>query len=249
MPMDALSTTLFTPVAGAWVGLVLALALFSAILGDQALARFAQHILVGGSLGYAALMAVREVLEPRLMLGLRNAAGDGWLWAPLVLGLLLWVAGLDALRGQDAPPPAQRAPWRRLLRLLGMIPVALMVGVSVTVALLGVLQGTLLPQLGVALRTQANLAGSPGEWGTVLLTLLLTTATLLFLTGAEGVATGPAMVRMALAAWRWIGQRALWLAAGVLFARLAAARISLLTGWVEFLIHSLQETGLWRWIE
>ncbi len=247
--MDTLSTMLFTQVAGAWVGLFLALALFSTILGDQGLARFAQHVLVGGALGYAALMAVREVLEPRLLLGLQTGAGDGWLWVPLGLGLLLWLAGLDALRRPADHPPARVALWRRLLRLLGIIPVALMLGVAVTVALLGVWQGTLLPQTMAALRTQVDAGATPTDWMTALLTVLLTSAALLFLTGHGSQERAPRPIQLLLGGWRWVGQRALWLAAGVLFARLAASRISLFSGWVEFVNRSVQQTGIWRWFE
>ena len=247
--MDTLSTLLFTPVAGAWMGLFVALALFSIILGDQGLARFAQHVLVGGALGYAALMAVREVLEPRLLLALQTGAGSGWLWVPLGLGLLLWLAGLDALRTPAEHSSAHAALLRPLLRLLGVRPVPVMMGVGVTVGLLGVWQGTLLPQMMVALRTQVDGGAPPSGWMTPLLTLMLTTAALLALTGQGSQERAPRPIQMLLGGWRWVGQRALWLAAGVLFARLAASRISLFSGWVEFVNRSVQQTGIWRWFE
>jgi hypothetical protein len=167
----------------------------------------------------------------------------------LGLGLLLWLAGLDALRTPAEHVAARAAVWRRLLRLLGIIPVALMLGVGVTVALLGVWQGTLLPQMMVALRTQVDGGATPSGWMTPLLTLLLTTAALLTLTGQGSQQRAPRPLQMLLGGWRWVGQRALWLAAGVLFARLAASRISLFSGWVEFVNRSVQQTGIWRWFE
>jgi hypothetical protein len=47
--------------------------------------------------------------------------------------------------------------------------------------------------------------------------------------------------------WAWVGQRAVWLAAGILFARLAASRTSLLIAQLEFLRASFVSTELWQW--
>jgi hypothetical protein len=244
--MDNSTPALFSQLAGAWVALGLALVLFSTLLGDHRLGRLAQHVLIGAALGYAALVAVRELLLPRVATALAGNGG-GWVWLPLLLGLLLWLAGADAMRGAHSDQPLPR--WRAWLRLLGLIPVALMLGVGITVALLGVLQGTLLPQVGTLIARDVDLAAPPVTLATGILTLLLTTATLLHLTWGQGRTSAGRPLFAPLAAWRWIGVRALWVGAGVLFARLAVARVSLLIGWLEFVLQRLRETGLWQWVE
>jgi hypothetical protein len=79
---------------------------------------------------------------------------------------------------------------------------------------------------------------------TGLLTLVLTSATLLHLTWEWPSGGLPSWLRAPITLWRWIGLRALWFAAGVLFARLAASRLSLLIGWLESLGSYLEATGL-----
>lgn len=249
--MDNAISELFTPVTGALFGLVVALLLFSTVAGDHFLSRLAQHLFVGAALGYAALLAVREVLLPRIVTAWLGAADAGWIWVPLVLGLLLWLAGLDQLLRPGSTARGGLSSWRQILRHLGLIPVLLMVGVGVTVALLGVIQGTLLPQIGVLVGSDIRVDAPPLVLATGLLTLLLATATLLHLTwaGEAGAKPLPVWLHAPAAAWRWVGLRALWLAAGILFARLAAARLSLLIGWYEFVGQAIRQTGLWAWIE
>ena len=46
--------------------------------------------------------------------------------------------------------------------------------------------------------------------------------------------------------WAGLGKRGLWFAAGVLFARLAASRLSLLIVWLESMIQFLQQSWIWQ---
>lgn len=249
--IDSLGSLLFTPAAGAWVGLLVTLGLASLLLGDSVLARLAQHVLVGAVLGYAALVALRQVLVPRLANGLFGNEPKLWLWLPLLLGLLMWIAGFDYLRTGFAGAQSQALPpWRRGLRLLGLLPVALMLGVGVAVALLGVVQGTLLPQLASVIRIGPDVGDPSGALAARLLMLVLTTATLIHLTVSRRQATAtPRLLRTTLDIWRWLGARALWIAAGVLFARLAASRLSLLIGWMLDLATRLRATGVATWLQ
>jgi hypothetical protein len=236
---------------GLWVGLFFSLAIFSALAGDHWLARLAQHILVGVALGYVAVVTVREVLQPRLLVGLlRSSMTDLNGWAPLLLGLFLWLAGVDYLWSQGQPPSPVLPLWRRALRLLGALPVALMLGVGVGVGILGLLQGTLLPQAWRVAITGPTFSTPNISFISGLSLLVLTTATFAHLTINVNahLAHQPALVQSIFRVWLWIGQRALWVATGVIFARLAAARFSLLISRFDYFLQGLTSTGLWTYI-
>lgn len=242
---------LFANQVGLWVGFIFSLLIFSALAGENALARLAQHILVGASLGYVAVLVLRDVLQPRLFTPLWQASGvQLGLWAPLILGVLLWAAGLD--RVLERQKPLTVAPlWRRILYSAGMVPVALLLGVGSAVALIGVVQGTLLPQFVRAASTGIPWSASPAAFLAGGLTLLLTTATLLHLSVRldQAIIKQSGLMHRLLSGWIWLGKHALWVASGVIFARLVAARLSLLIGRLEFFLFSLKETHLWQWAE
>ncbi len=226
---------------GTWLGLALALAIFSLLVRDNRLARLAQHIFVGASLGYLGVIALVDVLWPRVMLGWRAGwqAPDQWinLWLPLALSALLLAAAVE--RMVAAPPAASPPGWRRGLRGAGALPASLLVAIGVAAGAVGLLQGTLWPQFLEAARRAIppDSAANPGALASGLLTLLISVATLLFLT-AQPLA-GNRLLRGVM----WIGQRALWLAAGAIFARLAAARFDLLIGQVEYFWQRLAGLG------
>lgn len=233
--------------AGLWVGLTMTLLIFSLLAGDNALARLAQHLLVGASMGYAALMAIQYVISRRLLAPL--AQGE---WAtnaaPLALSLLLLAAGLDRIFRQGVPPAGQRAP-RVWLQVVGVFPLALLLGVGIATGVVGIVQGTLFPQmLQVLFGTwQGDETGLSLWLGA--LTLLLTTATLLHMTLDHRTQILPLArpVRDLLLFWVWLGERALWLAMGIVLARLFASRLTLLVERLDYLAVTLQATGLWQW--
>ena len=231
--------------AGAWLALALALAILSLLVRDNRFARLAQHIFVGASLGYLGAIALGDVLWPRVAAGARAGPGapDQWinLWLPLALGLLLLAASAERMLAEPlAALPSSWPRWRRLLRGAGALPVALLVGVGVAAGAVGLVQGTLIPQFLEAARQAIppDSATNGGALASGLLTLLVSVATLLFLTAQ------PLAHHRLLRAATWIGQRALWLAAGVLFARLAAARFDLLIAQVEYFWQRLQAAGI-----
>ncbi len=238
-----------------WIGLAVSLAIFSLILGENWLSRLAQYLLVGTGLGYAAVLAWQAVLLPRLIAPLlAGQAADWTLWIGLILGGLLWLAGVERLaNGPDDDPAARSSrprPFTRLVRGAGVAPVALLVGAALGVGIAGAWQGTLLPQITRAVAWQADGGGATLDLLTGVLVLLLTTGALLALVmDVDRYPVGPAVVRGLIKLWIWLGQRGLWLAAGVIFARLLAARFSLLIAWFYGLFIFLEKTGLWRWAD
>jgi len=250
-----------------WVSFIFSLMIFSMVLGDNLLSRIAQYILVGVSLGYLGALTIQHVLRPRLFGPLFAApfatlAAAPQLWIVLLLGLLLMVAGVERMVTQmpneegvdSAHRPGEAHPlpsWRRNLRTAGMIPAALLIGISVAVLFIGILQGTLWPLFWQTAQSGLNWSASVGTALNSVLILLLTTATLLAwaVPVAQITADQPRWVRYLLRWGAGIGKRALWFSAGLLFARLFASHLSLLIARVEFFIYGLNQSKLWDWAE
>jgi hypothetical protein len=136
---------------GLLVGLVLTLFIYSYILGDNPLYRLAVHTLVGVSAAYAAVVVTRQLLFPlwaRLRQEPTNVA-NLWL-VPILLLILLFV----------------------LKRWTGNGAVAFLIAVGSAVALVGAVQGTLLPQI-------TAVPNNPLFAGHGLVTAVLTICTLL----------------------------------------------------------------------
>ncbi|MCB9115010.1 MAG: hypothetical protein M9936_31330 [Caldilinea sp.] len=244
--MDSVFQAEWLDAAGLWVGLIFSLLVFSAILGDHLLARLAQYVLVGAVLGYAVAVVWQSVLGMELVGALRaDPAGNPWHWVPVGLAAVMLVAGLDRIFTQGRRGPPARG-WRRWLRSIGAAPVLLLVAMAVAVAIVGALQGTLAPQFMQAARTGLPW-GAPAEvFLTGALTLLLTTAGLVFfVVDADRHLGGqPAWVQRIMRGWIWLGQRAVWLAAGAIFARLIASRLSLFIAELHYLSSTFQATGV-----
>ena len=115
---------------GILIGFTLTLFIYSYLFGDNPLYRLAVHVLVGVSAAYAAVFIVAQVLLPIYNQIARDPISpSSLLWLiPTAMALLLIIKRLPAT-------------W------LGNIPVAYLIGVGAAIALLGAIQGTLLPQI------------------------------------------------------------------------------------------------------
>lgn len=239
--VDSLSQATASAQIGLWVGLIISLMLAGMLLRDNGPARLAQHILVGAAIGYATVLAVRGVLEPQVLRPLRAGFADTPLsWPALVMLLCLLVPGVVQILNRGHPP--------RWLTLAGTLPVAFIAGTTIAIAALGVVQGTLAPQFLRAAAT--GLADGPAlTMITGVLTLLVTSGAIIHLrvNPARDLRAAPGWIRGLVTAWAAVGRRGLWLAAGVIFARLIASRVSLLAARFEYLAATLQQTGLWAW--
>jgi hypothetical protein len=236
----------FAAQAGVIVGFLVSLLILSAVFGDHWLARLGQYVLVGAALGYAAVVAWSAMLNLGFVREVRAAPGAGaWNWIPIVLGALLFIGGFERVINQTRAGPPQ--PWQRALRGLALIPVAVLVGGGIAVVLLGTLQGTVVPQFLRAAQIGFDWSAPLDVFLTGALTLLITASALVyFAVVPERHLDGqPAWIRRLMMAWIWLGQRAVWLAAGVIFARLAISRISLFIAQVDYLKAVLGHRDWW----
>jgi len=129
---------------GLIIGFILTLLVFSYLLGDNPLYRVAIHLLVGTSAAYAAVIVIRQVILPVFAL-IQDAPDNpnNFMWlAPLFLAVLLFLKRLPTLS------------W------LGNNTLAVLVGVGAATALVGVITGTLWPQVTAV--TPANVL-FPGQ--------------------------------------------------------------------------------------
>jgi hypothetical protein len=112
-----------------WVAAIVTLIVLGGLLGERRLFGWSQHLLAGLVTGFLALLAVREVILPRLVDPLlAGGAGRAELW----LGLALVGA-------------AAGAPW--LPRVVAAVPISIAIGSLAAFALGGAVIGTVLPQL------------------------------------------------------------------------------------------------------
>lgn len=115
---------------GILVSFTFTVLVLSYALGDNLLFRLAVHIFIGAAAGYAAAVALKDVLLPRL----------GAMSQTQMMVALIWILLLGMKLFGSSP---------RISRI-GNLAAALMVGVGAAVAVGGAIQGTLVPQVSAA---------------------------------------------------------------------------------------------------
>ena len=205
---------------GILIGFTLTLFIYSYLFGDNPLYRLAVHLLVGVSAAYAAIFVVNQVLLPIYAQIARDPISlPSLLWLiPTMMALLLIIKRLPAT-------------W------LGNIPIAYLIGVGAAVALLGAIQGTLLPQIfGIG---QATTAVSG------LVTALFTAVTLLSFQftarkkgGDEDAEWNPPVWQRRL---QFAGQVLLTIMFGALFTAVLTTSLTLFTERITYFITQLMD--------
>jgi hypothetical protein len=196
--------------AATWVAALATVVVLGGLLGERRLFGWSQHLLAGLATGYLALLALREVIVPRLVAPIAaDPTGSPELW--LGVALVAMTAG---------------APW--LPRLIGAVPLSIGVGALAAFALGGAIVGTLLPQLDAAIAT-------PEGGATAVASSIITVLVLLgFLRGGpRGRVAGSAAE---LGRWLMLGGLGAWLGY-LLFSRLVLLldRLAfLLSDWIGF---------------
>ena len=200
---DGLAETVAT-----WTAALVTILVWAYLFGERRFFRLAQHLLAGLATGYLVLLAIREVLVPRLLEPIGSGSANP----------LLYVAALLALAMVGAA-------W--LPRGIVAVPVAVLVAATAAFALGGAVAGTLMPQLGASLIAPGLGAGQlVGSAISLAITVLVLTA---FLHGAPR----SRMLVGAAGAGRWLllGGIGGWL------GFLLVSRLSLLVDRVAFLLN------------
>jgi hypothetical protein len=118
--------------AAVWVAAAATLIVLGGLLGERRLFGWSQHLLAGLATGFLALLAITEVLVPRLLAPLAaDPVGRAELWFGVAL------VGVAA-----------GSPW--LPRIVSAVPLSIAIGALAAFALGGAVVGTLLPQLASA---------------------------------------------------------------------------------------------------
>lgn len=191
-----------------WVGALATIGVWSYLVGARRTFALLQYLLAGLATGYLVLLAIRDVLAPRLVSPLLAAPGDHLLLLPAL-------ALVGVLIGATWLPRRVTAP-----------ATAILVGGIAAFALGGAVIGTILPQMAAAL--PATAATSPDLASGVLALVITVLVLLSFLRGApRGALTAQAA---ALGRWLLIGGVGGWL------GFLVVSRLALLVDRVGFLL-------------
>ena len=191
-----------------WVAALATIGVWSYLVGAGRLFGWLQYLLAGLATGYLALLAIRDVLIPRLAAPLLTNPGEHLLLVP-ALALVGLLAGASWLPRRATAPAT-----------------AILVGGIAAFALGGAVIGTILPQTAAAL--PAATASSPDLAG-VLLSLAITV--LVLVAFLHGEPRGRLPTRAAtLGRWLLIGGIGGWL------GFLVASRLALLVDRVAFLL-------------
>ena len=215
-------------VISGFIGLILTLLVFSYLIGDNPLFRFAIYLFIGVSSAYAAFAAWQYVLWPKLFSPFFTQLGDLnqllLLAVPLVLSL--------SLLAKLSP----RTSW------MGNFAMAILVGVGAATAVGGALMGTLVPQAQAAMNEfdMGSVSGSAILFRLVQATIMffgtiLTLAAFHFTTGRAP--DGSAKKNGFLDGLGKAGRIFISITLGVLFAGVYMASLTAMIERLSSLIH------------
>lgn len=211
-------------IAGLVIGMLLTLAIFSYLIGDNPLYRLALYVFIGMLVGYSLGMVLHDVLYKMALARIFENPLSGEARAaliPLVLGIMLLFKGFPRYA------------------YVGRFPLAYLLGVGVAVAAGGALVGTLVPQIGAtgqAFRTLGPLDGLLVIGGTILTLLTFT-----FGAGKAQQQEPPGMRERVTRILRAAGQVFLLFAFGAAFAGAVTASLSALIGRAHYLIEAVDK--------
>ena len=190
-----------------WVAALATIGVWSYLVGARRIFALMQYLLAGLATGYLVLLAVREVLVPRLVAPLMADPGEH-LWLVPAAGLVLLLVGAAWLPRRATTPAT-----------------AVLVGGLAAFALGGAVVGTILPQMAAAL---PGAAGGPDRLGEVVALVI----TVLVLVGFLHGAPKGRLTARAVTAGHWL----LIAGIGGWLGFLVASRLSLVVDRIAFLL-------------
>ena len=195
------------------IGFCLSLCIFSYLIGDNPLFRFAVHLFIGVSAGVVTITVLYQVLYPKLLLPLVSG-GSGQRWTaivPLVLALLL-LSRISPKAGQ-----------------IGAIPSAYLLGTGAAITVGGVVLGTIFPQFGATINPfSLSTEVSEKVEGAIILVATITSL-LYFYFGARLEIGKPLSRPLWIEVSAKIGQVFILISLGAVFAGVYLTSISALT--------------------
>ena len=201
-----------------WIAAILTLMVYSYLLADNPLYRLAQHLFVGSSVGYAAVVVIHNVLRPRLLEPLLDDATGNWPYVlPLLLGLLLLTKARD------------NTAW------LGNSSMAFLFGVGAALAIGGALIGSFLPQIQASWVSvlPSTAGGATAAVNNILMTVgTISTLSYFYFTMGARKNRGSSLLRFGSTVGRWV----LLITFGAIFGNRVMAYVSLLIERVHFLL-------------
>ncbi|NLI15683.1 MAG: hypothetical protein GX409_05280 [candidate division Zixibacteria bacterium] len=195
---------------GTWVAALLTLAIYSFLYKDNPFYRFAEHLLVGVSVGFLIVIAYNDTVVPKIIYPLFTRR-DWWIIIPILLGVLMFARFFPKFGWMSRPA------------------MALYIGFGAGVAIPSVMQSVILAQIKASISPFANIS-SIGQALNAVLILLGSICVLLYFyfskkhEGAMGVGAK-------------LGIYFLMIFFGATFGFTVMARISLLIGRAGFLLR------------
>ena len=211
------------------VGFILTLMIFSYLIGDNPLFRFAVYIFIGVSSGYAATVIWHYVLIPKLI----EPLGDPNQLVLLVVPLILSFSLLAKL--------SPRISW------IGNFAMAVLVGVGAAAAIGGALLGTLLPQVQASIdafdfrsvTTSSELILKFFDGAVMLVGTVLTLAAFHF--GAKRAPDGTPQRNRIIEGLAWFGRIFIAITFGVLFAGVYMAALTAMIERLSSIINFIRQ--------
>lgn len=211
---------------GALIGFALTLMVFSYLIGDNPLFRVTMHIFIGVSAGFAAVIAIENVIFPRLIAPFFNDIQGNLIIAiiPLLLaGLLLF---------KVSPR----------LAFIGNLPTSYLVGVSAAAAIGGAVTGTLIPQVFASINLldlQANQVFDASQGLRLVNGVIILAGTVATMAYFQFGKISPTSERSQIQNWingvGQVGQVFIAITFGFLFAGIFSAALTALIGRAIFL--------------
>ncbi len=196
-----------------WIAVFFTFCIFSFLYKDNPFYRFAEHLLIGVALGYQLPIFWKNVVGPKVILPLQNH--EYWLIIPLCLGFL-WLARL-------IPKYAWLSRW----------PMAFSLGTGAGIAIPLSLQASVFRQMQGTMLTKAMLSPSITPVihiiGNIVMFVGVITTLIYFYFSVKHVGAVGKVARVGI----WY----IMLAFGATFGYTVMARVSLLIGRFQFLLH------------